>query len=362
MQEFTIRTDFQHDQPRRLGILLTNLGTPDAPTAAAVRRYLGEFLWDPRVVEIPRPLWWLVLNGIILRTRPSRVARAYGTVWTEQGAPLLVHSQAIAEGLQAALQQDLGDSVRVVLGMRYGNPTLADAMEQLRRQGVTRLLVLPLYPQYSSTTTASTFDAVARVLQRWRWMPEIRMVTHYHDHPQYIDAIADSIRQHWQTNGRAERLMFSFHGLPKRNLELGDPYFCECHKTARLVAEKLSLARDDYLICFQSRFGKAEWLQPYTDKTLESLPAAGIRKLDIVCPGFPADCLETLEEIAEQNRELFLHAGGEEYRYIPALNASAANVQLLSALAQQHIQGWQDLSVTTPDTSLKLARQLGADK
>jgi ferrochelatase len=193
-------------------------------------------------------------------------------------------------------------------------------------------------------------------------MPELRMITHYHDHPLYIEAIADSIRQHWQNHGEAERLMFSFHGLPKRNLELGDPYFCECHKTARLVAEKLSLSPDDYLVCFQSRFGKTEWLQPYTDKTIESLPATGVRKLDIICPGFPADCLETLEEIAEQNKELFLHAGGEGYRYIPALNASDANIHLMSTLVQQHIQDWQELSTTNPDTCLQLARQRGADK
>jgi ferrochelatase len=362
MQDFTIRTDFQHDQPRRLGVLLTNLGTPDAPTAAAVRRYLGEFLWDPRVVEIPRPLWWLILHGIVLRTRPARVARAYASVWTDEGAPLLKHSRAMANALQASLAEEMGDSVRVALGMRYGQPSLASALDQLREQGVNRLLVLPLYPQYSSTTTASTLDALADILKQWRWVPELRMVMQYHDHPLYIEAIAASVQQHWQANGRSERLMFSFHGLPKRNLELGDPYFCECHKTARLVAEKLSLATEDYLVCFQSRFGKAEWLQPYTDATIKSLPGQGVKTLDVLSPGFPADCLETVEEVAEQYRDLFLHAGGERYHYIPALNAAPSNIKLLSTLAQQHTRGWQELSSTDPAACLQLAKQHGADK
>jgi len=284
------------------GILITNLGTPDAPTASALRRYLGEFLWDKRVVEIPRPIWWLILHGIILRTRPAKSAEAYKSVWTEGGSPLMVNGIGQKEALQKRLTERFTGPVIVELAMRYGQPSIESGLEKLRDAGAQRILVLPLYPQYSAATTASTFDAVANTLKKWRWVPELRFVQHYHDSPSYIQAIVNSIEENWQENGRADKLVFSFHGMPKRTLLAGDPYHCECQKTARLVAEKLNLNKDDYLVSFQSLFGKEEWLKPYTDETLKRLSAEGLKSLDIACPGFSSDCVETLEEIMIENK------------------------------------------------------------
>lgn len=342
MSRYLGNPDFRHDRPETCGVLLTNLGTPDAPTPDALRRYLGEFLWDPRVIEMPRPLWWLILHGVILRIRPRRAARAYKTVWTEQGSPLLAISRQQAEALQHALNAALPGPVQVALGMRYGNPSLAAALEQLRTANARRLLILPLYPQYSASTTASTFDAVADVLRRWRWLPDVRFVSHYHDHPAYLDALAASIRDHRQRHGAAGKLLFSFHGLPRRYLLAGDPYHCECHATARLVAQRLDLRETDWQVAFQSRFGREEWLKPYTDHTLKAWAAAGVEDVQVVCPGFPADCLETLEEIAEQNRELFLHAGGKRFEYIPALNDSAVHIAALTQIVREHAAGWPE--------------------
>lgn len=342
MSKYVGESDFSHDAQECSGVLLTNLGTPDAPTPAALRRYLGEFLADPRVVEFPRALWWLVLHGVILRIRPRRAAHAYRKVWTADGSPLLSFSRRQAAALQDALAERFSGPVKVALAMRYGNPSIAAGLEELRRAGARRIVLLPLYPQYSATTTGSTFDAVAEVLRRWRWLPELRMITHYHDHPRYVHAIADSIRAAWSEQPAGDQLLFSFHGLPQRYLTAGDPYHCQCHKTARLVAEELQLPAERWQVVFQSRFGREPWLQPYADKTLRTLPANRVRRVDVVCPGFSADCLETLEEMAQQNRDLFLHAGGEGYRYIPALNDSVPHIDLLSTLIAEHTQGWPE--------------------
>jgi len=335
---------FEHDREPCTGILLTNLGTPDAPTPKAVRRYLSEFLWDSRVVEIPRPVWWLILHGIILRTRPARSARKYRTIWTETGSPLLTITRRQAIAVDKRLQQVCPGPVRVAVGMRYGNPSIAEALRGLRDAGARRLLLFPLYPQYSASTTASTFDALATELQSWRWLPELRMINHYHDDPSYIDALAQSIQAAWdKEDPPADRLLFSFHGLPKRTLLAGDPYHCECHKTARLVAERLGLAQGQWTVAFQSRFGRTEWLRPYTSELLEEWGRSGVRRVDVICPGFSADCLETLEEIAMENREVFIKAGGERFRYIPALNDSPPHIDALVNLILAHGSGWPEI-------------------
>ncbi len=334
--------NFSHDAPSCLGILVTNLGTPDAPTPAALRRYLGEFLADPRVVEFPRTLWWVILHGVILRLRPRRAARAYQRIWTETGSPLLVHTRQQATALQDRLTTRLPGPAQVALAMRYGRPSIAQGLETLRRAGARRLLVLPLYPQYSASTAASTFDAVVDVLKTWRWVPELRLVMHYHDDTAYIAALANSVRAYRAQHGEGDKLLFSFHGLPRRYLVQGDPYHRQCHKTARLVAAALDLPAERWQVVFQSRFGREEWLKPYADHTLRSLGEAGLRRVDVISPGFSADCLETLEEMAMQNRDLFLKAGGQDYHYIPALNAGAEHIDMLTGLVERHIQGWPE--------------------
>ena len=342
MSKYLGSEGFHHGTRERLGILVTNLGTPDAPEPGALRRYLKEFLWDPRVVEAPRPIWWLVLNGIILRTRPSRSAEAYRTVWTEEGSPLLTCSREQAAGLKARLADSLSAPVEVALGMRYGNPSIGSALQQLHALNVRRLLVLPLYPQYSASTTGSTFDALAATLMRWRWVPELRFVGRYHDEPGYVTALANSIREHWAAKGRGEHLVMSFHGVPRRYLDQGDPYHCQCHKTARLVAGALGLGESEWTCTFQSRFGKEEWLKPYTDEYIRALGRRGLKRIDVVCPGFSADCLETLEEIAVQNAEFFHEAGGETLSYVPCLNARPDHLDFLADLALRHLQGWPE--------------------
>lgn len=345
MTKYQSVTDFAHDKPSCTGILITNLGTPGAPTPGAVRRYLAEFLSDPRVVELPRWLWLPILHGVILRIRPRRAARAYRSIWTGRGSPLLYICMELAGRLQQACREFPGP-VRVELAMRYGRPSIAAGLQALQQAGARRILLLPLYPQYSATTTATTFDAVSKILQQWRWLPELRMINHYNDHPAYIQAVADSIRTHWQSHGQADKLLFSFHGLPKKYFLQGDPYFCECQATARLVAENLQLDAGQWQVSFQSRFGREEWLQPYTDHTLKQWGKQGIGHVQVVCPGFSADCLETLEEIAVENREVFLHAGGKEYSYIPALNAEAQHVTMLMELIKQHTAGWAETDKT----------------
>ncbi|HTN50189.1 MAG TPA: ferrochelatase [Burkholderiaceae bacterium] len=340
---FLSEPQFRHDRAARTAILLVNLGTPAAPTPGAVRDYLREFLSDPRVVEIPKVVWWPILHGVILRLRPRRSAAKYATIWTEQGSPLLVHSRLQATLLRGYLGER-GIDTDVHLAMRYGEPSIPATLQSLARAGTKRLLIVPMYPQYSATTTASALDAVFDVLKRTRDLPEVRWVKHFHDHPGYIGALAQSVLEHWKRHGRAQdrggKLVMSFHGVPKRTLLLGDPYHCECQKTARLLAEALKLSPDDYVITFQSRFGRAEWLQPYTAPTLEALARSGAETVDLICPGFPADCLETLEEIAIEGRDTFLHAGGREFRYIPCLNGSPALIHALADVCAEHLGGW----------------------
>jgi protoporphyrin/coproporphyrin ferrochelatase len=363
MTTYTGTADYRHDQDDCTGILLVNLGTTEAPTAAAVRRYLAEFLWDPRVIEIPRPLWWLILHGVILRFRPAKVAHAYQAIWTERGSPLLANCIALAETLQAAVGDQFNHRVEVELAMRYGQPSIERALTTLRERGMRRLLVVPMYPQYSATTTGSVFDEVASVLQGWRWVPGLRMIQNYHDHPLYIKGLADSVRSHWANQGQAEKLMMSFHGIPKRYFISGDPYFCECHKTARLLAAELGLDESQWLLTFQSRVGREEWLKPYTDKTLETLGHDKLQSVDVICPGFSIDCLETLEEIDMQNRELFESAGGGRYSYIPALNDSPAHTALLMDLVNTHMQGWEGSTagLEQRQATQRRAQAMGAD-
>ena len=358
MPRFVNTPDYRHGGAPATGVLLTNLGTPDAPQSGAVRRYLREFLSDPRVVELPRVLWWPILYGAILPTRPRRSAAAYREIWGADGSPLLVIAQNQAVALQAALDEKMngkpGDKpkmngqpgdmlnapVKVALAMRYGKPAIAAGLEQLRRAGCDRLLVLPLYPQYSAATTASTFDAVAAVLRRWRWLPQLRMVMDYHQDPAWLGAVAASIDEHWRRHGRGQKLLFSFHGLPRRFLLQGDPYHCQCHASARLIAEQLGLSADQWQVVFQSRFGRAEWLRPYCDKTLAALANGGIASVDIVCPGFAADCLETLFEIERENRAIFLGAGGKRYHYIAALNDHPRHIAALAGIVENNLSGW----------------------
>jgi ferrochelatase len=335
---YTARQSFDHDQPSCVGILLTNLGTPDAPDTASLRRYLKEFLSDPRVVEQPYWLWWLVLNLVILNIRPAKSAAAYRSVWMDRGSPLMVHSL----DQQASLQKQMGDDVHVELAMRYGNPSIASAMEKLRDKGCTKILVFPLYPQYSATTTGSTFDAVAEQLTHWRRVPGMRMVDAYHDHPAYIGALAASVKKHWDEFGRPERLLMSFHGIPQRYFDNGDPYPCMCRKTARLLAEALALKEGEWFVAFQSRFGREPWVSPYADSTLKNWGAEGIGRVDVICPGFSSDCLETLEEIAVENRGYFIEAGGKELLYIPALNSDETHIRALAGIAREHLRGWVD--------------------
>ncbi|UUX94207.1 ferrochelatase [Aquabacterium sp. J223] len=330
---------YEHGRPARTGLLLVNLGTPDAPTPQAVRRYLAEFLSDPRVVEIPAALWKPILHGVILRVRPKKSAAKYASIWTADGSPL-AHWTAVQARLLQGWLGERGHAVVVRHAMRYGNPSIASQLDALKAEGATRILVLPLYPQYSATTTASVFDAVAAWARRTRHLPELRFVNRYHDEPLYIEALAQRLRTHWAHHGQPERLVLSFHGVPKRTLMLGDPYHCECHKTARLLAERLQWPLARLHVTFQSRFGKAEWLQPYTEPTVRQLAAGGIKRIDIACPGFVSDCLETLEEIGMEVRDAFLQAGGEEYRYVPCLNDDPRWITALAQVAVDHLAGW----------------------
>ena len=323
--------------PDRTGILLTNLGTPDAPTTAAVRRYLREFLSDRRVVEAPRLIWWLVLNLIVLPFRPRRSARLYAKIWTSEGSPLLTIGERQAEALREELAGRLDTPLAVALGMRYGNPSIPSALRSLQEQGCRRVIVLPLYPQYSASTVASTFDALTAELARWRALPSLVLVSGYHDRPGYIRSLASSIREFWAAHGQADRLLMSFHGIPVRYADAGDPYPDECRTTAALLARELGLDDGSWQLAFQSRFGREEWVQPYTVTTLEKWGAEGLDSVDVVCPGFPADCLETLEEIALTNREVFRSAGGGAYRYIPALNDRDDHISVLADIVREYL-------------------------
>jgi ferrochelatase len=349
---FAAEPAHSHDQPEHTAVLLTNLGTPDAPTASAVRNYLAEFLSDPRVVEIPRALWWPILHGIILRTRPARSAAKYAAIWTPEGSPLWTWTRLQADRLRGSLGER-GHAVLVQPAMRYGQPSIAGALDALKAQGATRVLVMPLYPQYSAATTASTFDAVATWSRCVRRLPELRMVNQFHDDEAYVAALASRVTDHWMREGRGRMLVMSFHGLPARTLALGDPYHCQCQKTARLLAERLGLRPDEYKLTFQSRFGRARWLEPYTDATLRKLAREGHERVDVVCPGFAADCLETLEEIAIEGRNAFLTAGGKAFHAIACLNDHPVWIDALAKLAIRHLQGWS----TQPPSSAQLQRQ-----
>lgn len=351
---------YSHGRAPKTAVLLVNLGSPDEPTAAATRRYLAEFLSDPRVVEIPKFVWWLVLHGIILNTRPAKSAAKYATVWTPEGSPLVSGTKRLAKGVQHSLN-DRGHDVWVKVAMRYGNPSIEQALDELRAEGATRVLVLPLYPQYAAATTASVWDGVARWSSKARQLPEFRFVNRYGDDPSIVQALADSVRRHWHVHGRAEKLVMSFHGLPERSLHLGDPYHCECHKAARLLAEALELPKSAWQVTFQSRFGKAQWLRPYTEPTLKGLAAAGVKSVDVICPGFAVDCLETLEEIAQEAREAFLEAGGERFRYIPCLNDNDVAVQAMTQISLQHLQGWPTAVTAEADVARAHQRQLALE-
>ncbi len=321
-----------------VGVLLTNLGTPDAPTAAAVRRYLAEFLADPMVIDLPRWFWLPLLHGVILNLRPPRSAAAYAKVWTPDGSPLLVESRAQAEGLELALAPRLKAPVRVALGMRYGEPTLAKALADLKGSGVARLVVLPMYPQYSRTTTGSTHAAVDAALAALAWEPHTTRMLGWHDAPGYIAALASSVRQHWQRHGRGARLLMSFHGLPARYVTAGDPYAAQCKATAKALASALDLAADRWALAYQSRVGFEPWLTPYTDRTLAGWAAERLGDVDVVCPGFSADCLETLEEIALANADVYATLGGGALRYVAALNSRSDHLAFLAELVAARVE------------------------
>ena len=340
MAAYRGETRFRHDGPSAVGVLVSNLGTPAAPTASALRPYLKQFLSDPRVIELPRGIWWLILHLFVLTRRPAKSAALYRSIWRPEGSPLLVLSRRLADGLTARLAGRARLPIRVALGMRYGSPSVAAALRELAAAGCRRILVLPLYPQYSAATVASTYDAVFAELATWRWVPELRTVGGWHDQPGYVAALAASIRELWDREGEPERLMLSFHGTPRRYFESGDPYFCCCQKTARLTAERLGLAPERLVVSFQSRFGREEWLRPYTDETVAALARGGVRSLDVASPAFAVDCLETLEELDGLNRKFFLDAGGERFRYIPCLNDRADHLEFLAGLALSHLGGW----------------------
>lgn len=340
MAYYNSEPKYEHGDQLKVGILVANLGTPDAPTAKALRPYLRQFLSDRRIVEIPRAVWWLILNCIILVIRPKKSAEKYASVWSSEGSPLLVHAKKQALLLRGFLGQKIKSPFAVELGMSYGNPSMASAIEKLKAQHCNRILVFPLYPQYAASSTASALDAVWRVLLKTRNIPAIRTIKHYHDHPAYISALAESVYEHWRINGRPTKLVMSFHGVPKFHLLKGDMYHCECHKTARLLAQALTLSKDEYVVAFQSRFGKQEWLKPYLANLLEALGKAKTSRIDVICPGFSSDCLETLEEIAIEGKHIFQSNGGGAYHYIPALNENDAWIHAMTTIALENLQGW----------------------
>jgi ferrochelatase len=319
---------------KKTAVLLANLGSPTAPTTTAVRQFLKDFLWDPRVVNLPRPLWWLILHLIVLPFRPGRSAKAYRKIWDNKGSPLIFLTRQLTGKVADKLS---AKGVTTDYAMRYGEPSIAKQLKRFKQQGITDLVVLPLYPQYSSTTTASIYDAVIKELNEWRHLPSIQFISDYHQDKHYIAAVADSIEQIWREQGKNELLLMSFHGLPEQLTKWGDPYFHQCQETAALVAEKLGLNKKQWLLVFQSRFGKAEWLKPYCVDTLQNLPGQGIKTVDVICPGFAVDCLETLEEIAMENKSVFMESAGVNYRYIPALNDSEAHVNAITGLLEQKL-------------------------
>ncbi|SUX35681.1 ferrochelatase [Chromobacterium violaceum] len=360
MPRYLTEPAFRHDYAPKTGVLLINLGTPDAPTAQALRPYLKQFLSDPRVIEIPRLPWWLILNGIILNTRPKQSAKKYASIWTKEGSPLLLHTRSQAKLLKGQLGEMGLHNLAVDYAMRYGNPSIESVIGKMREQGVERLLLLPLYPQYAASSSATALDEAFRVLSRLRNMPEVRTVRHFHDDPGYIAALAAQIRKHWQYGQRPDKLVMSFHGVPRFTRDKGDPYHCECQKTGRLLAEALQLRPDQYVISFQSRFGRTEWLKPYTSEVLEALGKAKTARVDVVCPGFVGDCLETLEEIAMEGKETFLSHGGGEFRYIPCLNEDPQWISSLAGIVRNNLAGWTEIRAEDSQQRAALAHDMGA--
>ena len=324
-------------EPAQAGMLLVNLGTPDAPTPAAVRRYLREFLWDPRVVQIPRPVWWVILNLFVLPFRPAKTARKYASIWHADGSPLRVYTLREAQLLRGYLGERLKKQVPVVAAMRYGKPSIAEGVKELEARGCVRILVLPLYPQYAASTTESARDALTKALTKWRPAPAVKFVEEFHAHPAYVKAIAKNVNEYWMKHGRPDRLLMSFHGLPRAVVEAGDPYERQCRESARLIATELGWNDKRTLVTFQSRFGAQEWVKPYTGETLEALGREGVGRLDVICPGFAADCLETLEEIAQEGRDTFREAGGKEFHYIPTTNDTPAWMTALAIVAMENL-------------------------
>ena len=339
MVKFVGEKNYEHGSKDKTGVLITNLGTPDAPDAKSVRKYLNQFLSDPRVIEIPKFLWQIILKGIILQIRPRKSAANYKKIWTDNGSPLLYISKKQIKGVKKIILAKYSN-IEFALGMRYGNPSIESALKDLQNRQVRRLLVLPLYPQYCAATTGSTFDEVTNILQKWRWIPELRFINQYFEEEEYIDALVTSIKIFWNKHEKPQKIIFSYHGIPKKYLINGDPYHCFCLKTTRLVKEKMNLTDEEIITTFQSRFGRAEWLKPYTVETLKELPGQGVKDVHIISPGFSADCLETLEELEEENREYFIKSGGEKYKYIPCLNDNEKHLQLISHLVIKHTQGW----------------------
>ena len=339
MATFIGNSEFKHGTKLRIGVLLSNLGTPDKPKRKELRVYLKEFLSDPRVIETPKLIWQIILNGIILNTRPQKSAKNYQKVWTDQGSPLLV----ILNKQKQLTQELLGKEnleIEFTIGMRYGNPSIKKGLEELREKNCNKIIVLPMYPHYCAATTGSTFDEVTNTIQKWRWVPSLRFISTYHDHPDYIKALANSIKKHWDKHGKPDKILFSYHGIPKKYFTKGDPYHCLCSKTTRLVREQMGLSEEFAITTFQSRFGPEEWLQPYTDKTVEQLAKNKLEHLQIIAPGFSSDCLETIEELDGENREIFKEHGGEKFSYVPCLNDQDDHISLIGALIKNELQGW----------------------
>ena len=339
MVTFIGNSEFKHGTKLRIGVLLSNLGTPDKPKRKELRVYLKEFLSDPRVIETPKLIWQIILNGIILNTRPQKSAKNYQKVWTDQGSPLLV----ILNKQKQLTQELLGKEnleIEFTIGMRYGNPSIKKGLEELREKNCNKIIVLPMYPHYCAATTGSTFDEVTNTMQKWRWVPSLRFISTYHDHPDYIKALANSIKKHWDKHGKPDKILFSYHGIPKKYFTKGDPYHCLCSKTTRLVREQMGLSEEFAITTFQSRFGPEEWLQPYTDKTVEQLAKNKLEHLQIIAPGFSSDCLETIEELDGENREIFKEHGGEKFSYVPCLNDQDDHISLIGALIKNELQGW----------------------
>ena len=339
MVKYIGEKDYEHGSKEKIGVLITNLGTPDAPERKELKVYLNQFLSDPRVIEIPKILWQILLKLVILQIRPSRSAEAYKKIWTNKGSPLLDISNRQLNKIQSSFSTN-SQNIVFELGMRYGNPSIPNALSKLQKKQVRRLLVLPMYPQYCAATTGSTFDEVTNVLQKWRWIPEMRFINQYFEEKNYIEALSNSIKSFWKKTSKPQKIIFSYHGIPKRYLTNGDPYHCFCLKTTRLVKEYMGLSDDEIMTTFQSRFGREEWLKPYTSETLKELPKQGIKNIHIISPGFSSDCLETLEELEEENKEYFMESGGENYHYIPCLNDHDDHIDVFVNLIKKHTQGW----------------------